>query len=113
MTGITIQDTFGPLMGFDQLCEAHILGDVRVGDMMTVETESELIELCVSSLDLYQPEGSDEVGNLFGVGLCGDGADLLLPGDVLEHSRPRQPKDMALVIADNSVHEREFASLGR
>ena len=87
MTGIEILDTYGRVAGCDQLCEALIHGDVRVGDMVTLETESGPVELCVLSLEMHQHCDADSVSTTFGISFFGDSADEILPGDMLSLSR--------------------------
>ena len=87
MMGITVLDTHGPMLGSDQLCEAQIRGCVKVGDMVTLETEVGPTELCVCVIETHRAQDSDSVSDTFGVSLYGDAAHLVLPGDTLTHSR--------------------------
>lgn len=77
-----IVDTYGPMPGCDQLCDAIVAPDTRIGDSAVLVTEDCAITVHVASLHQYR-EQTGELTSVMGVGLRGEGATSILPGDTL------------------------------
>ena len=82
-TVMCVKDTFGPIFGMDMMCNATPVADLRVGStVMLHPSQGPQVRLTVGALDAQRTE-SGEIQGLVGIGLKGENASLVQPGDLL------------------------------
>ena len=88
MSGIQINDTYGPLFGIDQMCDCTFAAELRIGDKVFLETDAEPLQFTVALIETYQ-DADGVRDDIMGVGLNGPDSDFVMPGDTLARTFPR------------------------
>jgi len=69
-------------MGVHQVCDCTVVGRVRVGDEVVLETETEPVSLTVQFIETFR-HSNGVLSDVVSLGLCGEDADWIMPGDTL------------------------------
>lgn len=91
MNTVHIQETFGAILGMDQMCNGTIPENLTIGDVLLLQRENLEITVTVAALQAQETEDG-QLSELTGIGLRGPEAHLIRPGDSL-----------AVVVADGCV----------
>ena len=105
MTGIHVYDTYGPLFGVDQMCDASLADQVRIGETVFLETDGDSMPFTVALLETYLDENG-QASAVTGVGLNGCDADFVMPGDTLTQKSGKAAVDVPVTTQRVSVDER-------
>ena len=81
MSGIYVNDTYGPMFDVDQLCECK-LGDVQIGDTVILDTDTGPLPFTVALIESYLDDRGQPM-SVMGVGLDGPDSEWVMPGDSL------------------------------
>ena len=112
MTGIHINDTYGPIHGVDQFCECTNCDDLRIGDVVVLEIDSGLVPFEVALLEAYPNEGGYGSG-ITGVGLVGSSSELVMPGDRLQSTSGGSAAEVANSHFQVAVDENQHIEVRR
>ena len=83
MSEVNIRDTHGAIFGMDQMCTGTIPDDLRRTDLLLfVRHNGETARLEIGVLRAHRNE-EGEIGDVVGIGLRGEFANEVSPGDVL------------------------------
>jgi len=83
MPEIYIHDTFNAIFGMDQMCTATVTGEVQKGDVVLLQLpHGETARLTIGIMRTHR-NFDGEMNEHLGIGLRGDHASEVKPGDVL------------------------------
>ena len=91
MKTVHIEETFGPILGMDQMCSGSIPEDLTVGETLLLKREDgNDIAVTVAALQAQQTEDG-ELSELVGIGLRGPDVGLIRAGDALDVQKDKTP----------------------